>query len=106
MDIETIAQSVQKTGRLCVVDNGWMTCGASAEIVTQVIEQLQGIRPIQVRRMGFAPTTCPTTPVLEDLFYPNGCTIAATAYEMVTGKTDWLPEEQSDLKDIEFKGPF
>jgi pyruvate/2-oxoglutarate/acetoin dehydrogenase E1 component len=106
LDIDTIVNSARKTGRLCVVDNGWTTCGASAEIVSQVMERVQGERPIQVKRLGFAPVTCPTTPPLEDLFYPNAQRIAAEAYAMVRGKNDWLPAELSDLKAIEFKGPF
>ena len=105
LDADTIAASVAKTGRLCVVDNGWATCGASAEIVTQVIEKLQGKRDVQVQRLAFAPVTCPTTPGLEYDFYPNGRTIAATVHEMVKASA-WLPEEHADLKDIEFKGPF
>jgi len=105
LDIQTIVDSVNKTGRLLVVDNDWMNCGASAEIITQVVEHLQG-QIIQVHRMGFAPTTCPPTPTLEDEFYPNGQSIAATAYTMVTRKQDWFPDERIDLKSIEFKGPF
>ncbi len=107
LDIDTIAESVRKTGRLCVVDNGWTTCGASAEIVTQVIERLQGVRDIKVQRMGFAPVSCPPTPSLENLFYPNARTIAAKAYTMVKDETSgWLPEERADLQEIEFRGPF
>lgn len=107
MDSETIVDSVRKTGRLCVVDNGWTTCGAGAEIVSQVTERLQGVGNLQVRRMGFAPVTCPPTPGLEDLFYPNGRTIAAAAYGLIRGESDsWLPEERPDLQEIEFKGPF
>lgn len=106
LDIDTIVESVVKTGRLCVADNGWTTCGASAEIIAQVTERLQGKREIRVRRLGFAPVTCPTAPNLEADFYPNGRTIAGAAYELVTDKTGWLPDERQDLKDIEFKGPF
>jgi len=106
LDIDTIFESVRKTGRLCVVDNGWTTCGASAEIIAAVTERLQGERDIQVRRLGFAPVTCPTAPNLENLFYPNGRTIASSACELITGEKGWLPEEREDLKDIEFKGPF
>lgn len=105
LDIQTIVDSVNKTGRLLVVDNDWMNCGVSAEVITQVIEHLQG-RIIQVHRMGFAPVTCPPTPILEDQFYPNGPSIAAMAYTMVTGKHDWFPDERADLNSIEFKGPF
>jgi len=107
LDIDTIVESVSKTGRLCVVDNGWTTCGASAEIITCVTEHLQGVCEVHVRRMGFAPVTCPPTPVLEDLFYPNARTIAAAAYDLVEGSPNgWLPEEREDLREIEFKGPF
>jgi pyruvate dehydrogenase E1 component beta subunit len=57
--------------------------------------------------MGFAPTTCPTTPTLEDAFYPNARTIAAAARDLVEGRvTGWLPAERADLQSIEFKGPF
>jgi pyruvate/2-oxoglutarate/acetoin dehydrogenase E1 component len=124
LDIDTIVASVRKTGRLLVVDNAWMTCGASAEIVAAVTERLLGERDffsrpgataslgrgpslrLRVRRMGFAQTTCPPAPTLEDAFYPNALTIAAAAREMVTGETGWTPEERGDLKAIEFKGPF
>lgn len=106
LDIDTIASSVRKTGRLVVVDNGWTTCGASAEIVAQTIERLQGEHDFKVHRMGFAPTTCPPTPPLENLFYPNARTIAAAAHQLVTGRSDWMPDERTDLKEIEFKGPF
>jgi pyruvate/2-oxoglutarate/acetoin dehydrogenase E1 component len=107
LDIDTIAESVRKTGRLCVVDNGWTTCGAGTEIIVQVLERLQGIRDIRVQRLGFAPVTCPTSPPLEAEFYPDARRIAAAAYDLVHGKKqNWLPEERADLKDIEFKGPF
>jgi len=107
LDIDTIVESVRKTRRLCVVDNGWTTCGASAEIIAQVTERLQGEGDVRVKRMGFAPVTCPTTPNLEAEFYPNGRKIAASAFDLVKGDAKgWFPDERDDLKDIEFKGPF
>ena len=107
LDGDTIAESVEKTGRLLVVDNGWVTCGAGAELVAQVAERLMGVRDLRVQRMGFAPVTCPTTRCLEDLFYPNGRTIAASARDLVEGtRTGWIPEENPELARLEFKGPF
>jgi pyruvate/2-oxoglutarate/acetoin dehydrogenase E1 component len=107
LDIDTIADSAERTGRLIVADTAWTTCGTSAEVVAQVAERLQGVRDLHVRRVGFAPTTCPTSPTLESAFYPSARTIAATARDLVEGrKTGWLPEERADLRDIEFKGPF
>jgi pyruvate/2-oxoglutarate/acetoin dehydrogenase E1 component len=105
LDIETIVESANKTGRLCVVDNGWTTCGAGAEIVSLVIERLQGRRAVTVERIGFAPVTCPTAPSLEAEFYPNARTIAAAAYGLVRGET-WLPEVREDMEEVAFKGPF
>ena len=104
LDIATIVASARKTKRLIVVDNDWTNCGASAEIVAQVAEQSPGV---QVRRMGYAPVTCPPSPTLEDQYYANGRTIAAAAFDLVSGKPQhWLPAERADLKQIEFKGPF
>ncbi len=106
LDIDTIVASVRKTGRLVVVDNGWTTCGASAEIAAQVAERLQDERPIKIHRMGFAPVTCPTTPALEASFYPTSRDVAAAAHCLVRPGTTWMPEERADLQCIDFKGPF
>lgn len=107
LDIDTIVSSVRKTGRLIVVDNGWITCGAGAEITSQVLERLQGVREVRSHRMGFAPVTCPPTPTLEKLYYPDARTIASSAYDLVKGGiNNWIPKERIDLQEIEFKGPF
>ncbi len=107
LDVDTIAESVERTGRLLVVDTAWLCCGAAAEIVAQVAERLQGVRDLRLRRLGFAPTTCPTTPALEELFYPNARTIAAAARDLVEGAPcGWLPDERADLRDLAFRGPF
>jgi pyruvate/2-oxoglutarate/acetoin dehydrogenase E1 component len=107
LDTDSIARSAARTGKLVVVDNGWTTCGAGAEIVARVVERLQGQRQVLVRRLGFAPTPCPPTPSLEQLYYPDARTIAAAAYDLAEGRaTGWLPDEQPDAVEIEFRGPF
>jgi pyruvate/2-oxoglutarate/acetoin dehydrogenase E1 component len=107
LDLDTITESVERTGRLLVVDNGWVCCGAGAEIVAGVAERLMAVRDVRVRRMGFAPVPCPTTPVLEELFYPNARTIAGAARDLVEGaSTGWVPEPCPEFPKIEFRGPF
>lgn len=106
LDIDTIVASVRKTRRLLVVDSAWLNCGASAEIITRVIEATQGEFPVQVQRMGFAPVACPTAKTLENAFYPNAGTIAATAHQMLNGKSNWQPADALLEKEVEFKGPF
>jgi pyruvate/2-oxoglutarate/acetoin dehydrogenase E1 component len=107
LDVDSIAASVAKTGRLLVVDNGWLCCGAAAEIIAGVTERLQGAQEFRVKRMGYAAATCPTAPALEALYYPNARTIAAAARDLVEGAaTGWMPEERPGLNNVVFKGPF
>jgi len=106
LDIDTIEQSVRKTKKLIVVDNAWTQCGAGAEIIASLQERM-GNMSWQCRRMGFAPTPCPTTPTLEDHFYPDALRIASAANDLVKGVAQgWTPEPKPELKSVEFKGPF
>ncbi len=109
LDTDTIAASARRTGRLLVVDNAWTTCGASAEIIARVVEDPGTGGTVAVRRLGFAPTTCPTTPWLEQGFYPNPATIAASARRMVDpSAAPWEPDpEKAQLAyQKQFRGPF
>lgn len=106
LDSEVIAASAERTGKLLVVDNAWLNCGASAEIVARVAER--ATRPLQIARMGFAPTTCPPSPTLEDEFYPNPATIAKRIYQMVRPGRAWEPDrDRAKLAyQMQFRGPF
>jgi len=107
LDSHTIIQSAETTGRLLAVDNAWTMCGISAEILARVAEEARS--PVRVARMGFAPTTCPTTPALEQAFYPNPATIAAKAYAMVRpDAAPWQPTaaKASLAYQTAFQGPF
>jgi pyruvate/2-oxoglutarate/acetoin dehydrogenase E1 component len=106
LDIETIAASARRTGRLLVVDTGWLACGAAGEIILRVLEA--GAPALLSARMGYLPTPCPTTKKLENLFYPNAQTIAEQAFTMVCGgepgEWDMSLAEASEV--TEFRGPF
>lgn len=107
LDGDTIAASVLKTGRLVVADSAWTACGASAEIVARVMEELHDMRAFQVRRLGFQPAPCPTTRPLEDLFYPDAETIATAACGLMTDAPGtWSPGSVAAPELVEFKGPF
>jgi pyruvate dehydrogenase E1 component beta subunit len=109
LDTDAIARSADHTGRLLVVDNGWTMCGASSEIIARIAERPVSLRHIAYQRMGFAPTTCPTTPSLEAHFYPNPATIAKAAYQMVRpGGKPWTPDRASAelAYQTQFRGPF
>ncbi|MFA5140195.1 MAG: transketolase C-terminal domain-containing protein [Elusimicrobiota bacterium] len=103
LDAETIARSVRKTKRLVVADCAWTACGAGSEILASTAERLGG--GFKARRLGLAPVACPTTRVLEDLFYPNSRTIASAAYALATGDESWRPEAGDAPEISQFKGP-
>ena len=83
LDIDTIVASARKTRRVLVVDNAWTACGVSAEILAAIAERTAPNGGIVMERMGFAAVPCPTTPSLEDGFYPTPATIATKAFAMV-----------------------
>ena len=103
IDNEIIRDSANKTKKLLVVDNGWMKCGFSAEIIADVATNCESIL---CRRLGFPETPCPTTPSLEKHFYPNPQNIAKKANEMCGGDSEWNPPEVVQHEIVSFKGPF
>ncbi len=106
LDIELIKKSVAKTGKILVVDNGWVEFGTSAEIIARICEEFPN-KKIQIARRGFAATTCPTTKSLEDLFYPNSKTISNKVCEMLAcERIDWSKLNVKNEELEEFKGPF
>ncbi|MCC6345611.1 MAG: alpha-ketoacid dehydrogenase subunit beta [Nitrospirales bacterium] len=103
---ELIIRSVEKTGYCIVADNDWSFCGFSAEVAAQVAAKCFGKLRAPVRRIGFAPTHCPTARHLENEFYPN-------AEDIIREIEEVLGVEPTDLAGIEFyshekrfKGPF
>lgn len=107
LDMDSIVRSARRTGRLLVVDNAWTMCGASSEIVAAVAESASGTAGIRVKRLGFADTTCPTSPWLEAGFYPNPRTIAEAAWQLVRpGEPVVLPQPDPGSGQVQFKGPF
>ena len=58
--------------------------------------------------MGYLPTPCPTTRILENLYYPSPQTIAQATYELVRGREapPWQPGKVDSSEVAEFRGPF
>tara|TARA_B110000008_G_scaffold76822_1_gene78211 strand:- start:4064 stop:4786 length:723 start_codon:yes stop_codon:yes gene_type:complete len=103
IDYEIIRKSANKTKKVLVVDNGWLTCGFSSEVIADL-----GINcsDLNLDRMGYLESPCPTTRVLEDGFYPNPENVAIKANQMCNGDKNWKPEKISREEINSFKGPF
>jgi pyruvate dehydrogenase E1 component beta subunit len=109
LDMTTILASVERTGCVLIVDNAWLNCGASAEIASRIGEALGGSGGPQIRRLGFAATTCPPSPALERHFYPDPGAIASAAYSLVRGEAEtWIPDPTRTTLAYQraFRGPF
>jgi pyruvate/2-oxoglutarate/acetoin dehydrogenase E1 component len=71
IDYETIGSSVEKTGRVVIVEEGPKTGGVSAEIAAGVMERLGESLLTPVVRVGSADVPVPFTPVLENAYRPD-----------------------------------
>ncbi len=71
IDRVKIINSVKKTGRLLVVDPGWMSYGASAEIITSVIESSEIKMKSKPARITLPDSHTPMSQSLEQDYYIN-----------------------------------
>lgn len=101
LDMDPIISSVKRTGRLLIVDSGWVPCGASAEVAARVAEEVPGTRIV---RMGFQHRLCPPSQDGEYDFYPRASTIATAAWKLMTHKVRAFPDHEAT--DNDFRGPF
>lgn len=83
LDIDTVLESVARTHRAAIVDEGWRTCSLSAEISAQIMERgffdLDG----PVARVCSAEVPMPYPKHLEDAALPQPDRIVHTVREML-----------------------
>lgn len=83
IDWETISESVHKTNRLCVVEEGPITGGWAGEVVAQAAEQsLEDLD--DVWRHATPDSPVPYSPVLESAFLPSADSIEASILGRLT----------------------
>jgi pyruvate dehydrogenase E1 component beta subunit len=82
LDLETIMESVERTGRLVVVDESNPRCSLAADIVAQVCQA--GFDSLRAApRMVTAPHVPPPfSPTLEDAYVPTAAAIARATREI------------------------
>ena len=71
LDMETILESVQRTGRAMIVHEAVRTAGAGAEIASRIHEELFFALDAPVWRLGAIDTPIPQDPELEQLCIPQ-----------------------------------
>lgn len=83
LDIDTILQSVAKTGRLLIVDEAFGPCGLASEIAAQVADAGFNDLDAPIRRLhgAFAPT--PYAPTLEQAVVPCADDVLRAIRELI-----------------------
>ena len=83
LDEETLVESVKKTSRAIVLDEGYGRYGVTAELASVVMERAFYHLDKPVRRMGAMHVPIPFSPPLEDLTVPTERMVFDAAREMV-----------------------
>ena len=83
LDLDPIVASVRKTRRLVVVDEGWRTCGLTAEIAAAVTERAFTDLEAPPVRVGSAEVPIPYARQLEEAALPSVEGIVAAARGLV-----------------------
>jgi len=71
LDKETLIESVKKTSRAIVIDEGYEQYGVTAELASVIADGAFYYLDAPVKRMGAMNVPIPFSPVLEDLTIPN-----------------------------------
>jgi pyruvate dehydrogenase E1 component beta subunit len=79
MDTDTIVASVQKTGRLVTVEEGWQQSGVGAEIAARVMERAFDHLDAPVARVSAKDVPLPYAANLEKLALPSVAEVIAAA---------------------------
>ena len=85
LDKQTLIESVKKTSRAIVIDEGYEQYGVTAEIASVIAEGAFYYLDAPVKRMGAMNVPIPFSPALEDLTIPNAKDVFEMA-KMLCGK--------------------
>lgn len=75
LDEESVCESVEETGRLVVVDEGYPRCGFAADVAALAAVQVQPALRAPVKLVTPPHTTIPFAPALEELYIPDAAGI-------------------------------
>jgi pyruvate dehydrogenase E1 component beta subunit len=84
IDYQTIGESVKKTGRVVIVEEGPKTGGVSAELAASVHERFGPYLKSPVLRIASADVPVPFTPILENAYRPTADRIVLTVRALVS----------------------
>lgn len=85
LDIDTVLETVENTGRLVVVDEASPRCNIATDIAAQVAQHAFGALKAGIRMVCPPHTPVPFSPTLEDLYIPSAAQIVEAARKTMKG---------------------
>ena len=85
LDMAAVLESVGKTGRAIVAEEGHLTGGPGAEIACRIVENCFYELDAPVRRVAAMDVPVPVSPVLERRVLPSAFDIASAARQLMNG---------------------
>lgn len=82
LDVATMVESVKKTGRAVVIDEGHQSYGVTGELASVLAQEAFYYLDAPVTRLGAMDVPIPFSPALEDLTIPNTEQLIATALRL------------------------
>lgn len=86
LDEDTIVNSVKKTGRAVIVDEGYQSYGITSEVLARIQEQAFYYLDAPIRRIGAMDVPIPFSPVLEDLTVPTANSVTQVVLNQMKGE--------------------
>jgi pyruvate dehydrogenase E1 component beta subunit len=116
LDVECVLDSVQKTGRLMVVDTAFRTGSIAGELISQVAEKAFDMLKSKPVRIASPDHPVPTSPFMAEHYYPNCKTVAEAVIDMLGAdrnsdryrnlQTTKFRDGPHDTPNRGFTGPF
>lgn len=85
LDLDSVIESVEKTGRLVCVDEANPRCSIAADVSAQVAQKAFGALQAQIEMVTAPHTPVPFSPVLEDLYIPSATQVADAVRRVMKG---------------------
>ena len=84
IDLSLVRQSIERTGRLLVIDGDWSTCGLAGEVIAGVTESTAfGALKKAPARVTLVDAPAPTSRALEEMYYPTTDQVIDTARSLL-----------------------
>jgi len=104
LDKRLMLSSARKTGKVIILDTSWKSFGAGAEISAMISENIFSELKMPIVRIALPDRPVPSSPALEEAYYPSVSTIVNTACDLLDRKHISKQEIEKDI--CRFQGPF